>query len=133
MSTIISPERQAGLAGKRASQFSGTVHAYVVMPSTDGVSITNVTFSPGARTFWHRHEVGQILQVLSGRGLLQSEGGTVRVIHAGDTVWIPAGERHWHGATPETAMTHTAISLGVTSWDGEVAEADYTAPASRQA
>lgn len=133
MSTIISPERQAGLAGKRASQFSGVVNAYVIMPSTDGVSITSVTFSPGARTHWHRHEVGQILQVVSGRGLFQSEGGKVRVIHAGDTVWIPAGERHWHGASPETTMTHTAISLGVTSWEGEVAETDYTAPASRQA
>ena len=132
MITIIPPEKQAGLAGKRASQFSGQVNAYVTMPSTNGVSITNVTFSPGARTFWHTHETGQILQVISGRGLIQLEGEPARVIHAGDTVWIPAGERHWHGASPDTTMTHTAISLGVTSWQGEVTDSDYNGPASRQ-
>ncbi len=132
MITIVTPEKQAGLAGKRPSQFSGQVNAYVVMPSTDGVGVTNVTFTPGARTFWHRHETGQLLQVLSGRGLVQLEGEPVRVIHAGDTVWIPAGDRHWHGATPETTMTHTAISMGVTQWEGEVSEADYTSPAARQ-
>jgi len=122
---IIHPEQQAG-AQKAGSTFSGTVLPYVVMPSTDGVSLNNVTFTPGARTFWHRHERGQILQVLSGRGIVQLEGGPAQVIRAGDVVWIPPGDRHWHGAPPDSPMTHTAISLGVTSWENEVSEADYT-------
>lgn len=131
MITIIPPEKQAGLAGKRASNFSGQVNAYVTMPSTNGVSITNVTFNPGARTYWHRHETGQILQVISGRGLIQLENEPIHAIHAGDTIWIPAGDRHWHGASPDTTMTHTAISLGVTSWEEEVTSAEYKAPAGR--
>jgi quercetin dioxygenase-like cupin family protein len=127
MIKIIHPDQQAG-AQKAGASFSGTVLPYVIMPSTDGVSLNNVTFTPGARTFWHRHENGQILQVLSGRGLIQLEGEPVRVIRAGDVVWIPAGDRHWHGAAPDSPMTHTAISLGVTSWEGEVSNADYTKP-----
>lgn len=115
----------------RSSQFSGAVQAYVTMPSTDGVTINSVSFAPGARTFWHRHEIGQILQVVSGRGLVQSEGKPAQVLHAGDTVWIPAGERHWHGAAPDSPMTHTSISLGTTSWEEAVADADYAAPSRR--
>lgn len=100
-----------------------------ILPTTDGNTITTVFFSPGAHTYWHSHEHGQILQVLAGRGLICSEGERPRVIRAGDTVWVPAGERHWHGAAPDSFMTHTAISLGVTRWEDEVAETEYTAPA----
>ena len=132
MLTIISPERQAGVAGRRAVHFTGRVDSYVVLPSTDGISMTNVTFSPGARTFWHRHEIGQLLQVISGRGLIQLEDEPVRLIFAGDTVWIPAGERHWHGASPDATMTHTATSLGAISWESEVDEEVYTSTAIRQ-
>jgi quercetin dioxygenase-like cupin family protein len=69
-----------------------------------------VTFEPGARTAWHTHPLGQTLIVTSGRGWVQLEGGPVEEIQPGDTVLIAAGERHWHGATPTTAMSHIAIS-----------------------
>jgi quercetin dioxygenase-like cupin family protein len=125
---IVPPAEQAGTTGKVGSQFTGIAYPYMTMPSTDGVVINTVNFTPGARTFWHKHERGQILQVLAGRGLIQSAGELVRVIRAGDTVWIPPGETHWHGAAPDSFMTHTAISLGATEWADAVADADYSTP-----
>ena len=122
---ITTPTQAAGTAGKPGSQFTGTAYPYLTMPATDGVTINTVNFTPGARTFWHRHESGQILQILAGRGLIQSDGSPVEVIRAGDTVWIPAGERHWHGAAPDSFMTHTAISLGTTEWAEPVEDTDY--------
>lgn len=68
-----------------------------------------VTFEPCARTAWHSHSSGQTLIVTQGTGLVQMWGGPVQQIHAGDIVWIPAGVKHWHGATPTTAMSHIAI------------------------
>ncbi|MDN5846356.1 MAG: cupin domain-containing protein [Candidatus Nitrosocosmicus sp.] len=73
---------------------------------TVGVS---VTFEPGARTAWHTHPLGQTLIVTSGCGLVQHWGGSIEEIRSGDVVWIPPGEKHWHGATASTAMTHIAI------------------------
>ncbi|MGO1560232.1 Transcriptional regulator [Actinomycetales bacterium JB111] len=121
---ISRPDTFAGTSGKPGSQFTGDVHPYVTMAATDGVTINTVTFTPGARTFWHHHENGQILQVLAGRGLVAAEG-EVRVIRAGDTVWCPPGERHWHGAAPDSVMIHTAISLGTTQWAEEVDDSEY--------
>lgn len=69
----------------------------------------HVTFEPGARTAWHTHPLGQTLVVTSGLGRVQREGGDVAEIRPGDVVWFPAGEKHWHGASPATAMTHIAI------------------------
>ncbi|PJK23834.1 cupin [Mycobacterium goodii] len=97
------------------------------MPATDGVTINTVNFTPGARTHWHSHEHGQILQVLAGRGLIQADGGPVHVLRAGDTVWSPPGERHWHGAAPDSYLVHTAISLGTTAWETAVTDDEYTA------
>jgi quercetin dioxygenase-like cupin family protein len=126
---IITPARaQAGIAGKPGSQFTGAAYPYLTMPATDGVTINTVDFTPGARTHWHSHERGQIIQVLAGRGLIQSDGGPVHVLRAGDTVWTPAGERHWHGAAPDSFMVHTAISLGVTAWEIPVTDEEYAAP-----
>ena len=68
-----------------------------------------VTFEPGARTAWHTHPLGQTLIVTAGRGLAQRWGGPVEEIGPGDVVWFPPGEKHWHGATATTAMTHIAI------------------------
>ncbi len=73
------------------------------------VKIVSVTFEPGARTAWHTHPLGQTLVVTAGAGWTQTWGGAVQQIAAGDVVWIPAGEKHWHGATATTAMTHIAI------------------------
>jgi quercetin dioxygenase-like cupin family protein len=122
---IIRPPRQAGTSGKPGSQFTGAVYPYLTMPSTDGVTINTVDFTPCARTYWHHHEGGQILIVLAGRGLVQAEGGPVRVIRAGDTVWAPPGERHWHGGSGDSFMVHTAISLGTTVWAEEVSDEQY--------
>jgi quercetin dioxygenase-like cupin family protein len=109
-----------------SEQRSGTVTGEAwfdpVLPATDGTTITTVHFQPGARTFWHSHERGQILQVLTGRGLICAYGAAPAEISAGDTIWVPPGERHWHGATADSFMTHTAISLGTTHWESEVVD-----------
>jgi quercetin dioxygenase-like cupin family protein len=78
-----------------------------------------VTFEPGARTAWHTHPLGQTLIVTSGVGRVQRDGGPIEEIRAGDTVWFPPGERHWHGASPTNAMTHIAIAEML---DGKVVE-----------
>ena len=126
---LISPPGYAGTAGKTGSQFTGDAYPYLTMAATDGVTINTVDFTPGARTFWHRHENGQILQVIAGRGLIQSEGEPIRNLRAGDTVWVPPGERHWHGAAPDSFMVHTAISLGTTEWAEAVLDSDYRSAA----
>ncbi|NJC23792.1 quercetin dioxygenase-like cupin family protein [Arthrobacter pigmenti] len=123
---IINGPVQDGTAGKAGSRFSGIAYPYLTMVATDGVTINTVNFTPGARTYWHDHENGQILQVLAGRGLIQTaDDDAPRVLNAGDTVWCPPGERHWHGAAADSFMTHTAISLGATHWAGPVDDADY--------
>src|SRR5512143_653778 len=91
----------------------------------------SVTFTPGARTAWHTHPLGQTLVVLSGCGRVQSDGGPVREICAGDVVWIPPGEKHWHGAAPTTMMCHLAIQEQVdgsaATWLEHVTDAQYEA------
>jgi len=77
------------------------------------------TFEPGARTAWHTHPLGQILIVTAGVGRVQRENAPVEEIRVGDVVWFEPGEKHWHGATPTTAMTHISI---VESLDGNVAD-----------
>ena len=79
----------------------------------------SVTFEPGARTAWHTHPLGQTLVVTSGLGWAQRWGGPIEEIRPGDVVWFPPGEKHWHGATPTTAMTHVAIQEAL---DGKVVE-----------
>jgi len=79
----------------------------------------SVTFEPGARTAWHSHPLGQTLIVTAGCGLVQRWGGPVEKIFPGDVIWIPAGEKHWHGATAITAMTHIAVHEHL---DGKVVE-----------
>lgn len=105
---------------QRIGTFSGTVWVDPVMPATDNVTIANVFFSAGARTFWHVHEYGQILQVMAGDGLVCVEGEIPQPIRAGDVVWIPPNERHWHGATETSFIMHTATSIGKTQWQDEV-------------
>ena len=81
--------------------FQGTPPARVIAVS--------VTFEPGARTAWHTHPLGQTLIVTAGLGWVQREGGPVEEVRPGDVVWFPPGLKHWHGASPTTAMTHIAI------------------------
>lgn len=125
---IIVPGRSHELpTDRRDATFTGTVWADPVLPTTDGVTVNTVFFSPGARTFWHHHEKGQLLQVVAGAGLICSDHGRPHVLRPGDLVWAGPMERHWHGASPNAFMTHFSLSLGVTTWGDEVLETDYTA------
>ncbi|MEM6669441.1 MAG: cupin domain-containing protein [Pseudomonadota bacterium] len=103
----------------------------VSAPEPARVSALRVSFEPGARTNWHTHPLGQTLIVVSGVGRVQTEGGPVREIRPGDVVWISPHEKHWHGAAPETSMTHIAIHEGLNGvyadWLEPVAETVYTA------
>ena len=94
-----------------ADSFTGTVwqDPIIEAPAPARIRAGRVSFEPGARTAWHTHPLGQTLHVISGVGRAQTWGGPVREIHAGDTVWIPPGEKHWHGAGPNTAMAHVAF------------------------
>ncbi len=91
----------------------------------------HVTFEPGARTSWHTHPLGQTLLITSGRGLVRREGGPIEEVNPGDVVWFPPGEKHWHGASPTTAMTHIAIQEQldgkVVDWLEHVTDAQYRA------
>jgi quercetin dioxygenase-like cupin family protein len=88
-----------------------------------------VRFEPGARTAWHKHPLGQRLVVLEGMGWTQVEGGPLEIIRTGDVVWCPPGVRHWHGATPTTAMAHIAIQESLegspVTWMEHVTDAQY--------
>jgi len=106
--------------GDVAFHLSGDVWSYIALPQAEGVLINTVCFAPGARTFWHVHERGQILQVLAGRGLVQTAHQQAVVLLPSATVWSPPGEWHWHGAVADSYMTHVAISLGEVTWLNEV-------------
>lgn len=116
-----------------AEWFTGTVRMDPLLTPVEPsrVAAVSVTFEPGARTNWHTHPLGQTLIVTAGCGWTQREGGPVEVIRPGDVVTIPPGERHWHGATATTAMTHIAIQEKLdgrtTDWAEPVSEADYRA------
>jgi quercetin dioxygenase-like cupin family protein len=111
---------------RRSATFTGEVWADPVLAPTEGVTINNVFFTPGARTHWHTHERGQILLVLAGHGRVFAQGGEIEPIGAGDTVWIAPGERHWHGADASSYMIHVAVSLGAADWQEPVSDEDYT-------
>lgn len=115
--------------------FTGTVWQDPVIEAEPPARLRAVVvrFDPGARTNWHTHPLGQTLHVIAGKGLVQKMGEPVREIRAGDTVWIAPGERHWHGAGPNTAMTHMAMQEALdghaVEWFEPVSDEDYSAPA----
>jgi quercetin dioxygenase-like cupin family protein len=88
-----------------------------------------VTFDPAARSAWHTHPLGQTLIVTSGRGFVQSWGGPIREIRAGDVIWAPPGEKHWHGAARDSSMTHIAIQEALdgknVDWMEKVTDEEY--------
>ena len=92
-----------------------------------------VTFEPGARTAWHTHPLGQTPIVTQGRGWIQLWGEEIQEMNQGDIVWIPEDVKHWHGATPDTAMTHIAIAESLNGspvdWMEKVSDAQYQKPA----
>ncbi len=122
-----------------AEYFTGAVRIDPLFEATDPshTSGASVTFAPSARTIWHTHPVGQILIVTAGVGRVQQEGGPVEEVRQGDVVRIPAGVKHWHGASPTAAMTAIGIQehLGgkVADWLEPVSDAEYRAPVQGQA
>ncbi len=116
-----------------AEWFTGHVRLTPLVSTPDPARLrgASVTFEAGARTAWHTHPLGQTLIVTAGAGLAQTEGGPLRSLRPGDVVWFEPGEKHWHGAAPESDMTHIALQeeLDGTSvdWLEQVSDADYTA------
>ncbi|MCS3466324.1 quercetin dioxygenase-like cupin family protein [Pseudomonas sp. JUb42] len=114
-----------------ADNFTGAVRVDGRFQGTGPARVSGgtVTFEPGARTAWHTHPLGQTLIVTAGVGLVQQLGQPIQVIRPGDTVWIPANVKHWHGATASTGMTHIAIAEvldgKVVDWMEQVSDEDY--------
>jgi quercetin dioxygenase-like cupin family protein len=129
------------LAGSRPTRrapkenFTGTVlqDPIITAEAPARLVVNRVSFEPGARTAWHSHPLGQTLYVISGVGRVQTKGGPVREIRPGDVVWIPPGEKHWHGGSPTTSMTHIAMQESLNgshaTWMEQVTDAEYSAKA----
>ena len=115
---------------QRTATFTGTVHLDPVLNAST-VMVNTVIFTPGARTYWHSHPGGQLLVVTAGRGIVATRAGEVAIVGNGDVIWTGPGEEHWHGACPDSLMTHMAVSHGTTEWHDAVADPDYTAAATR--
>ena len=107
----ITPNGSRPTAPGPAAYFTGdvTVGWIIDAPQSERVRMGIVSFGPSARTAWHTHPLGQTLYIVSGTARVQSWGGPIREVFEGDTVWFPPGEKHWHGAGPDAAMTHLAI------------------------
>ena len=121
-----------------AEYFTGTVRLDPLFEAPEPARVrgASVTFEPGARTAWHTHPLGQVLILTAGYGLVQRDGGPIEEIRPGDVVWFEPGEKHWHGASPTTAMTHIAIQEALdgkaVEWMEKVSEQQYHAkPATR--
>jgi quercetin dioxygenase-like cupin family protein len=131
------------LAGSRPTRrapkenFVGTVlqDPIITAEAPARLVVNRVSFEPGARTNWHTHPLGQTLYVLSGVGRFQTKGGPVHEIRPGDVIWIPPGEKHWHGGAPTTAMTHLAMQEALdgntANWMEPVTDAEYAVEAGK--
>lgn len=131
------PPTSLSSAADRGTQPGGDVHftgdttvAMLFVPNGPRTfSGAEVTFQPGARTAWHSHPAGQTLVVTGGNGWVQIEGGPRHEVSDGDVVWTPPGVRHWHGAKPDAAMTHTAlqgtVADKVVDWGEKVSDSEY--------
>ena len=115
-----------------ADWFTGTVWQDPILDTPEPAHVRSsvVRFEPGARTNWHTHPLGQTLYILSGTGRVQSLGGLLQEVSAGDVVWIPPGEKHWHGASPANTMVHVAIAEILdgkfVDWLEKVTDQQYT-------
>lgn len=121
-----------------AEYFTGAVRIDPLVDAPDPARVfgASVTFEPGARTAWHTHPLGQTLIVTAGCGLAQRWGGPVEMIRPGDVVWFSPGEKHWHGATATTAMTHIALQERLAGkavdWLEQVSDEQYQAGNSQE-
>ena len=128
-------KRAGSQASTRGSSdyFTGTVRVDPLFqaPAPARVSGATVTFEPGARTAWHTHPLGQTLIVTAGFGRVQRRDGPIEEIRPGDVVWFPPGEKHWHGASPTTALTHIAVQEQLdgknVEWMEQVGDDQYLA------
>ncbi|MGY9046035.1 MAG: (R)-mandelonitrile lyase [Rhodobacterales bacterium] len=117
-----------------AAYFTGevTIEPVPTPGAPSRVNAARVTFQPGARTAWHTHPYGQTLVILSGLGRAQTDGGPVQALNPGDTLFFAPGERHWHGAAPDSALCHLALQEAkdgsAADWLEQVSEAEYSAP-----
>lgn len=132
--TAMRIERNGSRPSTRGAQdyFSGSVRVEPVFQVGDPMRLNagSVTFEPGARTAWHTHPLGQTLIITAGLGWVQTEGSPIEEVRPGDVVWFPPGEKHWHGATPNTAMTHIAVQEALNGknvdWMEKVSDAQYS-------
>jgi quercetin dioxygenase-like cupin family protein len=121
---------QASMKGP-ADWFTGTVRVDPLFQAPDPALVSGacVTFEPGARTAWHTHPLGQTLIVVAGSGWMQRDGGPIEAIRPGDVVWFEPGEKHWHGATATTAISHIALQEKqdgkVVDWMERVTDEQY--------
>jgi len=112
--------------------FTGTVRMdpLISTPAPARLNAISVTFEPGARTNWHTHPLGQTLVVTAGAGLAQKDGDPIQTLRPGDVIWFEPGEKHWHGAAPDCAMTHIALQEQVdgsaADWLEPVTDAQYS-------
>jgi quercetin dioxygenase-like cupin family protein len=126
-------KRSGSQASRRGPEeyFTGTVRLDPLFEAPDPARVAgaSVTFEPGARTAWHTHPLGQTLIITFGCGWVQREGGPIEEVRPGDVVWFPPGEKHWHGATPTSAMTHIAIQEALNgktvNWMEKVSDEQY--------
>ena len=122
---------QASRAGSN-EYFTGVVRIDALFPvhEPSRISAGSVTFEPAARSAWHTHPLGQALIITSGLGWVQRDGGPIEEVRAGDVVWFPPGLKHWHGATPTTAMSRVAIQESLNgspvTWMETVSDEQYT-------
>lgn len=122
---IINGGHNAAASVPWSEHFTGTAWMDLVLQepltAVEGhLVMTTVTFTPGVRTHWHRHEGGQLLLVLAGQGWVGDRDNGTQTVRAGDVIWTSPGEDHWHGATATTSLTHVAVTLGPTVWLDEV-------------
>ncbi|WP_328391864.1 cupin domain-containing protein [Nocardia sp. NBC_00416] len=117
------PPRSGEPSVRRTATFTGEVWADPVSSGEPTVNI--VVFAPGARTYWHRHHGGQLIIASHGRGFVVRDDGGGGPVVAGQSIWTPAGEMHWHGAGPDSVFAQTAYSFGTTEWLHEVLDEEY--------
>ncbi|BCS26768.1 cupin domain-containing protein [Aspergillus puulaauensis] len=115
-----------GTTQKKGPTFTGEVwYDSVLNKQEEGITMVTATFTPCARTHWHHHEDGQVLEVKAGSGWVCDKGGIPQKLAVGDIVWCPAGTTHWHGADKGSILVHLAISRGKTTWFEPVTEEEY--------
>ena len=128
MTIIRSSRPENGQTQKKGPTFTGEVwYDSVLNKQEEGITMVTATFTPCARTHWHHHEDGQVLEVKAGSGWVCDKGGVPQKLAVGDIVWCPAGTVHWHGADDGSILVHLAISRGKTTWYDAVTEEEYNA------